>query len=152
MPLITQTYDRQSKRAMALQPVTIHLPNTLYQRVVRRARQMKRSIEDELVNVVKTALPSLYHLPSDIVARMAQLTFLTDAELQQAAKLAVTAQEAERMETLLFKLLREGLTAAEQEEANQLLHRSDKILLVRAQAILLLTERGLDISTLKAVR
>lgn len=150
MPL-TQTYDAQSKSAMALQPVTIHLPNTLYQRVVRRARQMKRSIEDELVNVVKTALPSLDDLPSDIVARMAQLTFLTDAELQQAAKITVTAQEAERMEALLFKLQREGLRAAEQEEANQLLHRSDKIMLVRAQAMLLLTERGLDISTLKAV-
>ncbi len=150
MPL-TQTYDAQSKSAIALQPVTIHLPNTLYQRVVQRARQMKRSIEDELVNVVKTALPSLDDLPSDIVDEMAQLTFLTDAELQQAAKITVTAQEAERMETLLVKLQREGLTTAEQEEANQLLHRSDQIMLVRAQAMLLLTERGLDISTLKAV-
>lgn len=97
----------------------------------------------------RTHLPSLDDLPSDIVDEMAQLAFLTDAELEQAAKITVTAQEVERMETLLFKLQREGLTAAEQEEANQLLHRSDQIMLVRAQAMLLLTERGLDISTLK---
>lgn len=134
---------------MALQPVTIHLPNTLYQRVVLRARQMKRSIEDELVNVVKTALPSLDSLPSDIAHDMAQLAFLTDAELQQAATITVTAQESERMEALLFKQQREGLTVAEQEEANQLLHRHDQTMLVRAQAMLLLTERGLDISNLK---
>ena len=134
---------------MSLQTVTIRLPNMLYRKIERRARQMKRSIEDELVNVVKTALPSLDDLPSDIVDDMAQLTFLTDAELRRTATMTVRAEESERMEALLFKQQREGLTAAEQEEANQLLHRYDRTMLVRAQAMLLLTERGINISNLK---
>ena len=134
---------------MSLQTVTIRLPNMLYRKIERRARQMKRSIEDELVNVVKTALPSLDDLPSDIVDDMAQLTFLTDAELQRTATMTLRAEESERMEALLFKQQREGLTAAEQEEANQLLHRYDRTMLVRAQAMLLLTERGINISNLK---
>ena len=134
---------------MSLQTVTIRLPNMLYRKIERRARQMKRSIEDELVNVVKSALPSLDDLPSDIVDDMAQLTFLTDAELRRTATMTVRAEESERMEALLFKQQREGLTAAEQEEANQLLHRYDRTMLVRAQAMLLLTERGINISNLK---
>ena len=148
MPLVSSTI-KPSEGTMSLQTVTIRLPNMLYRKIERRARQMKRSIEDELVNVVKTALPSLDDLPSDIVDDMAQLTFLTDAELRRTATMTVRAEESERMEALLFKQQREGLTAAEQEEANQLLHRYDRTMLVRAQAMLLLTERGINISNLK---
>ena len=148
MALVSSTI-KPSEGTMSLQTVTIRLPNMLYRKIERRARQMKRSIEDELVNVVKTALPSLDDLPSDIVDDMAQLTFLTDAELQRTATMTLRAEESERMEALLFKQQREGLTAAEQEEANQLLHRYDRTMLVRAQAMLLLTERGINISNLK---
>lgn len=148
MALVGSTI-KPSEGTMSLQTVTIRLPNMLYRKIERRARQMKRSIEDELVNVVKTALPSLDDLPSDIVDDMAQLTFLTDAELRRTATMTVRAEESERMEALLFKQQREGLTAAEQEEANQLLHRYDRTMLVRAQAMLLLTERGINISNLK---
>ena len=148
MALVSSTI-KPSEGTMSLQTVTIRLPNMLYRKIERRARQMKRSIEDELVNVVKSALPSLDDLPSDIVDDMAQLTFLTDAELRRTATMTVRAEESERMEALLFKQQREGLTAAEQEEANQLLHRYDRTMLVRAQAMLLLTERGINISNLK---
>ena len=148
MALVSSTI-KPSEGTMSLQTVTIRLPNMLYRKIERRARQMKRSIEDELVNVVKSALPSLDDLPSDIVDDMAQLTFLTDAELRRTATMTVRGEESERMEALLFKQQREGLTAAEQEEANQLLHRYDRTMLVRAQAMLLLTERGINISNLK---
>ncbi|MGB0387121.1 MAG: hypothetical protein ACPGWR_20075 [Ardenticatenaceae bacterium] len=128
---------------MGLQTVTLRLPNPLYLRVQRRARVMNRSIEDELVSVVSEALPSLADLPSDITDEMAQLTFLTDLELQQAVAMTVTPRESERMEGLLFKQQRDSLSAKERQEANNLLHRYDQTMLLRAQAMLLLKERGI---------
>ena len=133
---------------MGLQTVTLRLPNLLYQRIERRAYKMNRSIEDELVNVVTEALPSLADLPSDITDEMAQLAFLTDSELLQTVTITVRPQESERMEALLFKQQREGLTAKEQQGVNRLLHRYDQIMLIRAQAMLLLKERGLKMPNL----
>lgn len=133
---------------MGLQTVTLRLPNLLYQRIERRAYKMNRSIEDELVNVVTEALPSLEDLPADITDEMAQLTFLTNSELLQTAAMSVTPLESERMEELLFKQQREGLTAKEQQQVNGLLHRYDQIMLIRAQAMLLLKERGIEIPNL----
>ena len=70
---------------MALQTVTVHLPEMLYRQVARRAQRMRRSVEDELVEVVSTAMPTMEALPSDIVDDLEQLTYLTDAEMWEAA-------------------------------------------------------------------
>ena len=134
---------------MALQNVTVKLPETLYQQVKQRARQMRRSVEDELVAVVAAALPTIDDLPTDIADDMAQLTFLTDDELWQAARTTLSASQSERMQVLLSKRQQEGLTPQEEEEAKRLAHHYDRTMLVRAQAAVLLKERGHDISTLK---
>jgi plasmid stability protein len=133
---------------MALQPITIRLPKTVYQHVVQRASKMHRSVEDELVAVVTAALPNLGDIPADIANDMAQLSFLTDKELWQIARTTLTSQEAEQMQALTWKRQREGLTAAEQQETEQLLQRYNRIMLVRAKAAVLLKERGHDVSTL----
>lgn len=133
---------------MALQTVTVRLPDVLYQLIEQRARQMRRSIEDELVAVVAEALPTLEDLPADITDELAQLGFLSDEELWQAARTTLTPDESERMQALLLKRQREGLAPQEQQEAERLLHRYDRTMLVRARAAVLLKERGYDISTL----
>lgn len=133
---------------MTLQTVTVRLPDVLYQQIEQRARRMRRSVEDELVAVVAAALPTLDDLPADIADEMAQLAFLTDDELWQAARTTLTPPESERMQTLLLKRQREGLTEQEQQEAERLLRRYDRTMLVRAQAAVLLKERGYDVSNL----
>lgn len=134
---------------MTSQTVTVQLPETLYQQVKQRARQMQRSIEDELVAVVSAALPTIDDLPDDIADDMAQLAYLTDDELWQAARTILTALQSEQMQELLSKRQREGLTPQEEEEAKRLVHYYDRTMLVRAQAVVLLKERGHDISSLK---
>jgi plasmid stability protein len=101
---------------MAVQTVTVHLPDTLYHQVKQRADQMHRSVEDELVAVVAEALPTLDDLPTDIAEAMTQLIFLTDKELWQAASATVAASEHKRMQALLLKRQREGLTPHEEQE------------------------------------
>jgi len=133
---------------MALETVTVRLPDVLYRKIEQRARRMQRSVEDELVAVVAEALPALEELPADISDELDQLTFLSDEELWEVARTALPPEDSERMQALLLKRQREGLTPEEQQEAERLLHHYDRIMLVRARAAVLLKERGHDISTL----
>jgi hypothetical protein len=130
---------------MALQTVTIKLPKSLYLRVKQRAQKMRRSIEDELIAVVAAALPTIDDLPADIADDMAQLAFLTDQELWQAARTTLNVSQSERMQALLLKRQQEGLNPQEEEEAKRLAHYYDRTMLIRAQAAVLLKERGHDI-------
>ncbi len=134
---------------MALHTLTIRLPDPLYQQVEQRARQMQRSVEDELVAVVAATLPTLADLPTDIASEIAQLEFLSDDELWQVARTTLSPDESERMQELTLKQQRDGLTPQEQQEAEALLHQYDRTMLVRAQAAALLKERGHDVSTLR---
>jgi len=139
---------RRNEDKMTLETVTLHLPDMIYRQIKRRAQRMRRSVEDELVVVVSSALPTLDDLPADIADELAQLAYLTDAELWQAARTTLPLRDSERMQALLLKRQREGLSAAEGREAKRLVHRADRTMLVRAQAAVLLKERGHDISSL----
>jgi hypothetical protein len=133
---------------MALQTVTVHLPEMLYRQVARRAQRMRRSVEDELVEVVSTAMPTMEALPSDIVDDLEQLTYLTDAEMGEAARTTLPRQSSERMQALVLKRQGASLTAVEERELKRLTHLADRTMLVRAQAAVLLKERGHDIESL----
>ena len=133
---------------MALQTVTVHLPEMLYRQVARRAQRMRRSVEDELVEVVSTAMPTMEALPSDIVDDLEQLTYLTDAEMWEAARTTLPRQNSERMQALVLKRQGVRLTAVEERELKRLTHLADRAMLVRAQAAVLLKERGHSIESL----
>ena len=133
---------------MALQTVTVRLPDILYRQVARRAQRMRRSIEDELVEVVSTAMPTMEALPSDIVDDLEQLTYLTDAEMWEAARTTLPRQNSERMQALVLKRQGVRLSTVEERELKRLTHLADRAMLVRAQAAVLLKERGHNIESL----
>ena len=124
-----------------MQSVTVQLPDTLYQRIRRRARERNRSIEDEVIKVVEqsvtTAAPSTAEL-------LEQLPYLADDDLWRAARLRVADDRAERMQWLVWKQQGEGLTAAEEDEAQQLQQHAQQVMLIRAEAAALLAERRHD--------
>jgi plasmid stability protein len=120
------------------------LPAPLYRQVQERAARARHSVEDELIQVVATALPTLDELPQETTEVLAQLRFLDDAELWQAARTRMLPERAEQLEQLNLKQQREGLTPDEQQEREQLLGYYEQTMLVRAQAAVLLQERGHD--------
>lgn len=131
--------------------VNLQLPPTMYQRVKHRATQARRSIEDELVVVIANGLEiedDINILPAGIAAELQQMAFLDDQALWRAAQQRVPNQKSERMQELVLKQQAEGFTEAERQEAAQLQHYAHLIMLVRAEAAVLLKERGLDISKL----
>jgi len=137
---------------MTLQTVTLRLPTRLYQQIKQRAYEARRSVEDELVSTVRTSLTTtddLAGIHPDIATEMAQLTFLDDHHLWRAAQQGVPLEQSERIQALTLKQQAEGLTQSEQEEAEQLRHFAHRVMLVRAEAAVLLKKRGVDISSLR---
>lgn len=137
---------------MALQPVTLQLPDRLYRQIRQRAQQQNHSIEDELTAVIESALTmsdDLASVPADIAAEVAQLRFLDNEHLLRAAQRSVSTEQSERMQSLVLKRQFEGVTQAEQQEMEQLTHFANLVMLIRAEAAVLLKERGFDLETLR---
>ncbi|MFO7679811.1 MAG: hypothetical protein R6X34_07145 [Chloroflexota bacterium] len=130
-----------------MQTVTISLPDHVYRQVKQRSQQNQREIADELVSVVIEALPEA-DARTDWEADLAQLALLSDDELWAAARTQATEAENEQMQQLLARQKRLGLTTAEQEELTLLANFFRRIMLVRAEAAVLLKDRGHDIRSL----
>lgn len=133
---------------MTVQNVTIRLSDNLYHQIRQRARRTQRSVEDEVVAVVQDALPELDLLPAGLTDEMVQMSFLTDAELWQAAQLAMTSAENQRMQVLILHRQQEGLSSEEAREIENLVQRQERVMLLRAKAASLLRQRGRDVSEL----
>lgn len=131
---------------VAAQPITVHLPTPLYQRVQRTAQTLHRSVEEVVLDAVATALPPLTDLPPDVVDDLAQLAFLNDAALWQAARSTLTPEHRQQMDDLLARKGQGWLTAAEQQTLDRLLREYQTHVLRRAQAAALLQRRGYDLS------
>lgn len=133
---------------MAVQQVTIRLSDSLYHQFKQRARRTHRSVEDELAAVVEVALPALDELSPAVADEMEQLAFLTDRELWQAARSQMTFVDSQRMQSLLLKQQRIGLSGDEAAEAELLTQQQERVMLVRAKAAALLRQRDWDVSEL----
>ena len=129
-----------------MQSITVQLPDTLYQRIRRRAREQNRSIEDEVIEVVEKAITTAAPSTAELLE---QLPHLADDDLWRAARLRVADDRAERMQRLVWKQQSEGLTVAEEDEAQQLQQHAQQVMLIRADAAALLAERGFDVDSLR---
>lgn len=137
---------------MTIQTIYLPLPFPIYQRAQQRAAQRQRSIEDELAEVVTQALATdddFVGLPLDLAEEVKQLAFLDEQHLWSVARRTVAPQQSEQMETLIHKLQQEGLTQSEQQEMQQLQQLAHRVMLLRAEAAVLLKERGQDITSLR---
>ena len=133
---------------MAVQNVTVRLPDKLYDQIKRRAQRKQRTVEEEVAAVMAEAMPTQDDLPAGIDGELEQLAFLTDEELWRAVQSRLAASENQRMQALILKRQRDNLSQREQSEAERLVQRSNRIMLVRAQAAVLLRDRGYDVSVL----
>jgi len=131
---------------MTMHEVTLVLPETTYNQICRAAEKVDRPITDLLVEAVIAAAPTFDSSTSMPRTALAQMSYLNDAVLWQAARATMSEPQRDRMEELHTKQQREGLTALESEEEQALLRLYRETILVRAQAALLLKQRGYDVS------
>jgi plasmid stability protein len=136
---------------MGQQTLLVTLPDDFYQRLKVRAEQAQHNIEDELVNLAAAALDN-EPVPLDIQEAVSSLSVLDDVALWQAARSRLPRAESDEVEELHFKQQSEGLTDAEKQRLAGLMHQYEKSLLIRSHALLLLKQRGQDITSLLEVQ
>ena len=87
-------------------------------------------------------------LDGSLAGELDRLADLSDAALWNAARTRLSEDEQTRMEFLLWKQQSSGLSSVELVEAEAFAAKSDRTMLVRAKAAVLLKGRGRDISSL----
>ncbi|MEZ4295963.1 MAG: Arc family DNA-binding protein [Polyangiaceae bacterium] len=134
---------------MAVQAVTVNLPEPLYERLALRASKAHRSVEAEIVEAVSTSLPSEPDaLPTDMEEAISALHLLGDEDLWRAAGARVEPTKSQELEELHLQRQREELTATESERLARLMKEYNRSMLVRSRAAALLAQRGHDVSGL----
>ena len=133
---------------MAIQSLTVQLPDRLYAQLRRRAQQANRTVEAELVDLVATAMPEQDELADAFSVELAGLEHLGDEALWQTARSRLAASMGRRMEKLHHKRQREGLTETEGRALDELVRQYERTMLIRARAAELLKLRGHDVAKL----
>lgn len=131
---------------MSVQQITLSLPDALYEQLKTVAERSRRSLDEVLVEVVTALAPVLGTASKGVRASLAQMAYLNDAALWQAARATMAPEQRARLEELHDKQQRSGLDTAEHAEEQALLDLYHETLLVRAQAAVLLKQRGYDVA------
>ncbi|HWE63594.1 MAG TPA: hypothetical protein VHB98_17920 [Chloroflexota bacterium] len=137
---------------MTTESITVRVPHPLYSRLEERAKQTQRSVEEELVEALAEAVSRADDpLPPEVEDVLASLDAMPDDALWQLARASrLSPSAAALLEELNQQRQREGLTAGEQRLVEALVHQYERALLVRAEAMARLKERGQDIAPLLA--
>lgn len=133
---------------MSSTSVVVDIPNSLYATLLDRAAQSKRTVQEEVLHVMKLVLPGEPVLPEPFRDELEQLSKLSDDDLWVAARTRVSDAVIDRLEDLSFKRGEQGLIEAEKQEQRRLLDECDRVMLVRAHGALRLKRRGFDITSL----
>ena len=127
---------------MSAHEITLSVPDEIYEQIRVAAERARRSVEDVLREAITAAIPGAAAPRS----ALAQMAYLNDAALWQAARSTMTLEQRDRLESLHAQKREGELTPADRDEERALLDLYQETLLVRAQAALLLKQRGYDIS------
>lgn len=129
-----------------VQPVTLHLPDPLYRRATNAAAQSRQSMEQFLLEALENGLSLLADLPDELVDDMAALALLNDTALWRVARETMPPERQAQLDELLYKSSESSLTNSEEQSLGNLMAEYERIVLRRAQAAVLLTQRGYDLS------
>lgn len=131
---------------MAGLPVQIELPPDLYRQIKEAADRAKRPVDEVLTEAVAAVAPVVDSAPGPLKSALAHLAYLNDAALWQAGRAAMAPEQRDRLEALHELKRRRPLQDEEAAEEEALVSLYRETLLIRAQAAVLLKQRGYDIS------
>jgi hypothetical protein len=119
----------------------VTVPDEIYHRLQQIAEASAQSVEAVLVSQLTASLP-LDNLPPDEAVELAALRHLSDDALWTIAREQLPESVQTRLGDLMTRNSRGELSASEQEELESLAQRSDRLMLRKAEAGALLTQRG----------
>lgn len=130
---------------MADRTMILNLPEQVYDQLQAQAQRHQRRIEDEAA-LALAATVRRDVLPADLEAAITALATLDDDALWQVSRSQPSVEDGVLLAALIDKRRRDGLIPAEQNLLAELIDRHDRVMVLRAEAIALLNERGRDVS------
>ena len=128
---------------MALQTITLRLPENIYQRLRRMAETTRQPLEAVVFHSIQGNLPPVTDdFPAEMQNELVTLQSLSDDAIWNIAKTPVGEEAWQRHQLLLQKNETKALSRAEQQELTQLRQNVDRLVLRRSYALALLKWRG----------
>lgn len=131
---------------MTVHSVTVDLSEDAYRSVSNAARKRNVPLGKIVSEALSAITPIISSSDVNFHAALAQMAYLSDAHLLQAARTSMPGTFQRQLEHLNNKAQREGLSRVEEEEREKLLVLYRETLLVRAHAAVLLKQRNYDVS------
>lgn len=128
--------------------ITFELPQAAFEQLRSAAHRQNRPMAEVVKDIVLREIPALPALPADIETELASFAQLSDDVLWIIARGTLTPQQQRSLANLNDKAQRHPLTQAEQKQQQQLIDAYDRTMVRRAEAALLLKQRGYDLSDL----
>jgi rhodanese-related sulfurtransferase len=126
--------------------ITLELPPAAYEQLRRTASHQNRPVAEVVKEIVLREVPDLPSLPADVEAELATFSQLSNDVLWLIARSALTRQQQDALADLNELAQRRSLTPNEQSRQQELISVYDRVLVRRAQAALILKQRGYDLS------
>ena len=130
-------------------PVTLNIPDSIYQRLLQTAQATQQSLDAVLLRVLQVGSPPNWQdVPEEFQADLAALDRLDDPTLWQVARGQLSEADLERYDELLERQASGELSEVEQQELVQQRQATERFMLCKAQAVSILRWRGHSIADL----
>ncbi len=126
--------------------VTLDLSPEVYNQLQQRAHHHQRRLEEEASLALAAAVSTPPVLQDDLETVLDALNTLDDDTLWQVSHSQPTVEDGVLLNALVDKRRRLGLTPAEEQWLAELGERHDRVMVLRAKAVALLHQRGVDVS------
>lgn len=126
---------------------TIAIPNSLYEKVQRLAKQTSQSVDDIICTRLEGALDQpMLDLPSDERTELQAMSYLSTDALWTIAREQMQPDVQQAMSQLMDKNSQGTITADEFRDLSALVERGQRLTLRKSQAMKLLLDRGYAVS------
>ena len=125
--------------------IALTLPQAIYAELRERADRHHRPLEDEVGIALEAAIYATTAPQDNPLAVTDVLQALDSDSLWRISHSQPTMEDGVLLDALVDKRRCLGLTAAEERLLANLVDRHDRIMVLRAEALALLHERGIDV-------
>lgn len=129
-------------------PVTVQVPESLYDLLRQRAAEAARTVQEELLDALGKQLAADESTADRMRSVLKPMDQYVDSQLWEVARTRLSAASNERSQELNDKQREIGLSPAERVELESLLTQYEWHVLLRSKALAILKNRGHDISPL----
>ncbi len=126
---------------------TVAIPNSLYEKAQRLAKQTSQSVDDIICTRLEGALDQpMLDLPSDERTELQALSYLSTDALWTMAREQMQPDLQHAMSQLMDKNSQGTITEDEFRDLSELVQRGQRLTLRKSQAMKLLLDRGYAVS------